>query len=192
MYYCYMKRAGFVLAGGKSSRMGRDKALLPCGDHTLVQHIAARVESAAGSVTLVGQPEKYRALGYAAVPDLYPDGGPACGIQAALAASPAEWNLVVACDMPALTAGFLRTLLEAAESSGGDALIPLSPPGWPEPLCAVYRRTSLAVLTQAIRRNVRKVTEALAGLRVVYRPVAGGFWFQNLNTPEDWARHCHE
>jgi molybdopterin-guanine dinucleotide biosynthesis protein A len=192
MYHCYMKRAGFVLVGGKSSRMGRDKALLPYGRHTLVRHVAAQVSAAAGSVTLVGRPEKYRALGCAAIPDVYPDGGPVCGIQAALEASQAQWNLVVACDMPALTAGFLHTLLEAAESWPGDALIPVSPTGYPEPLCAVYRRTSLSLLTQAIQRNVRKVTEALAALRVVYRPVSEGFWFQNLNTPEDWARHRHE
>ena len=192
MYYCYMKRAGFVLVGGKSSRMGRDKALLPYRDRTLVQYIAAQVSSATGSVTLVGRPERYRALGYPAIPDVYPDGGPACGIQAALEASPAEWNLVAACDMPALTAAFLNTLLEAAESSEGDALVPISPSGYPEPLCAVYRRTCLSLLTQAVQRNVRRVTQALAGLRLVYRPVSEGVWFQNLNTPQDWAKHCHE
>ena len=48
--------------GGRSSRMGRDKALIPCGDHTLIGHIARVVERACGSVVLVGCPERYRAL----------------------------------------------------------------------------------------------------------------------------------
>jgi molybdopterin-guanine dinucleotide biosynthesis protein A len=187
-----MKGAGFVLVGGNSSRMGRDKAMLPYCQGTLLEHIAAQVRWAAGCATLVGRPERYRAFPYPGIPDQSPDGGPLCGIQAALQASSAEWNLVVACDMPALTARLLGALLGAAQRSGADALLPVSPSGHPQPLCAVYRRTSLPFLTQALQRRVRKVTRALAGLRVDYRPVSRESWFQNVNTPEDWARLCHE
>ena len=63
-------RAGFVLAGGRSSRMGRDKALLPLDGHTLVDHIAGLVQRAAGNVTLIGPPERYATLGYPVIPDL--------------------------------------------------------------------------------------------------------------------------
>ncbi len=110
-YHFDMKRAGFVLAGGSSSRMGRDKALLRYGSATLIQHVAERVATAVGSATLVGSPARYARLGYPVVPDNFLDGGPLAGIQAALAASAADWNLVVACDMPGVTVEFLEGLL---------------------------------------------------------------------------------
>lgn len=185
-----MKCAGFVLVGGSSSRMGRDKALLPYRRMTLARHVAARVEAAAGSVVLVGPPARYAALGHPVIPDGFPDCGPLAGIQAALAASGADWNLVVACDLPALGADFLADLLEAAASSGASGLLPVSPAGRPEPLCAVYRRDLARPLTLALQRGVRGVSEALAALPVARWPVAEPQWFENLNTPEDWARHC--
>jgi molybdopterin-guanine dinucleotide biosynthesis protein A len=188
-YHFCMERTGFVLVGGRSTRMGRDKALLPYRGVTLVQHVAVCVEAAAGSVALVGPPEAYGALGYPVIPDVYPGQGPLSGIHAALGSSRAEWSLIVACDMPSVTPEFLRSLLEAAEQEGGDCLLPCSPSGRPEPLCAVYRRSALPVLAEALHRNVRKVTAALEGLRVIGWPVAAAAWFENVNTPREWAMH---
>src|SRR5437763_12141966 len=104
-------RAGFVLVGGASSRMGRDKARLPFRGRTLVEHIAAAVAEAAGSVTLVGAPERYQSLGLPIIPDTRPGEGPLAGILAALGASQAGWNLIAACDMPVISAPFLKSLL---------------------------------------------------------------------------------
>jgi molybdopterin-guanine dinucleotide biosynthesis protein A len=182
-------RAGFVLVGGNSARMGRDKALLPFGGATLAEHVATQVEAAAGSVTLVGDPERYRAMRYPLIADVHPGCGPLGGIEAALAASNARWNLVVACDMPGLTAQFLRSLLERAESCGGQCLAPVSPAGRVEPLCAVWNRGCLAAIGGALCGKVRKMTEALLAVRAVYWPVPEAAWFENLNTPEDWAGH---
>ncbi len=184
-----MKRAGFVLVGGKSTRMGRDKAMLPFHGRTLVEHVAATVEAAAGSVTLVGAPDIYEGFGYRVVPDRYPDSGPAAGIHAALLASAADWNLVVACDMPAITAGFLGTLLDAAEASQGDCLVPVSPSGLREPLCAAYHRRALPGVTRAIEHGEREMMRLLDGLHPTYWPVSDARWFENLNTPADWAPH---
>ncbi len=186
-----MKRAGFVLVGGSSSRMGQDKALLRYGRATLVEHVAGRVEAAAGSVALVGPPGRYGALGYPVIPDEFPDCGPLAGIQAALSASRAEWNLVTACDMPALTVDFLVRLLEAAEASGAAGLVPRSPAGWLEPLCAVYHRDLASPLTAALQQGVRKVSRALAGLPVAHWPILEPAWPENLNTPQDCARLAH-
>ncbi|MGC9971448.1 MAG: molybdenum cofactor guanylyltransferase [Bryobacteraceae bacterium] len=182
-------RAGFVLVGGKSARMGRDKALLPYGDGTLAEHVAARVRAAAGCVALVGAPERYRALRYPLIADLDPGCGPLAGIQAALRASNARWNLIVACDMPALTPAFLLSLLERAEACPGACLAPVSRQGRPEPLCAAWSRDCLEAVDAALGRNVRKMTEALEAVRAVYWPVAEAAWFENLNTPRDWAGH---
>jgi len=184
-----MNRAGFVLVGGSSSRMGREKALLPYGEATLVEHVAAQVAAAAGSVALVGSSARCAELGLTLRPDNFPGGGPLAGIQAALAASSAPWNLVVGCDMPALTVDFLEGLLAAAETADADALVPVWPSGWLEPLCAVYRRELADPLADILHRGERQVARALASLKVARWPITQPEYFENLNTSHDWARH---
>jgi molybdopterin-guanine dinucleotide biosynthesis protein A len=186
-----MKRGGFVLVGGKSSRMGRDKALLPFQGSTLLEHIALHVAAAAGSVTLIGEPDKYRRLGFPVLTDNLTGAGPLSGIQTALSASRAEWNLIVACDMPELSSEFLTSLLEFAEASDADCLIPIGPTGRPEPLCAAYRLRCLPCIDRALARNIRKVTDALAGLDVKPWNVPESVWFQNVNTPAEWTPYSH-
>src|SRR5262249_800619 len=102
--------AGFVLVGGRSSRMGPDKALLPAGSRTLAEQSAHSVRQAAGNVTLIGDPEKYASLGLPVIADAVEGSGPMGGIYTALLHSKEDWNLVVACDMPGLAPDFLRAL----------------------------------------------------------------------------------
>jgi molybdopterin-guanine dinucleotide biosynthesis protein A len=181
--------AGFVLTGGRSSRMGRDKALMAYGDHTLVEHVAQVVERACGSVVLVGSPERYRALPYPAIEDVLPEEGPLGGIHAALCASSAEWNLVVACDMPLITEALLESLLEAAGQFTGDCIVPVSPGGRLQPLCALYRRRCLDTVTGLLDRGVRKMREAIPQLGAILLPVRSAAPFRNLNTPQEWDAH---
>ncbi len=185
-------RAGYVLAGGSSSRMGRDKGLLPFRGNTLVESVAREVEEAAGSVALVGNPAAYGHLGIPFIPDTYPGEGPLGGILTALQVTPADWNLVVACDMPGITAAFLRKLLEAAGNLGVDAVFPAGPAKLPEPLCAVYHRRSRQALYQAFAGGVRKVTAACEGLHTAIFPVPDLAPLQNVNTPEDWAGYASD
>jgi molybdenum cofactor guanylyltransferase len=182
-------RAGFVLAGGQSSRMGRDKALLPYGAVTLVEHVASQVAAAAGSATIVGGRERYGGMGYPVVQDFVPGCGPLGGITTALRISKVPWNLIVACDMPAVTAEFLRGLFEEAERRGGVCLVPVSESGRLEPLCAVYHRDCLARLSDALNNNVLAVRDAVAGLRTVLWSAPNAGFFRNLNTPEDLEGH---
>ncbi len=192
MEYCGRAndRAGFVLVGGKSERMGCDKAFLPYRGTTMAEHIAARVEAAAGSVTLAGDPERFRGLPYPAIADLHPGNGPLGGVEAALRSSPARWNLIVACDTPSLTVEFLAWLLDSAEACGAKCLVPISPSGRREPLCAVWDRSSLDAVTRALSRGVTRMTEAVESAGTIYRQAPGGNWFENLNTPEELALHC--
>lgn len=160
--------------------MGRDKALLMGGS------VAEAVREAAGCVTLIGDPERYHALGYPVIPDLWPGEGPLNGIVTALRHTSADANLIVACDMPMISAEFLKELLE--EWSGG-VLVPAGPSGRLEPLCAVYGRDARERIELAFAGGARKVTAAFDGLPVrVYR-VAEEAHFQNVNTPEEWAGH---
>ena len=176
-----------MLTGGISSRMGQDKALLPFRGGVLAGHVAATVATAAGSVALIGNPQKYGHLGYPVLPDRRPGAGPVGGIESALSYTAADWNLVVACDMPGISAAFLRGLLDAAESLNADALVPAGPSGRLEPLSAVYHRRCLETLRHALEAGVRKVTDALAGLEVARWAVDDVACFENLNTPEEWA-----
>ena len=163
--------------------MGMDKALLPFDGLPLAVHVARVVKRAAGIAILVGPPEKYGHLGFPVVPDVTAGAGPLAGIQSALLVSPAEWNLIVACDMPRVSEDFLRRLLDAAT---GDCLVPAGPSGRREPLCAVYHARCLPAIERALAAGVRRVMDALAALETHEYPVEDGTVFANCNTPEEW------
>ena len=172
--------------------MGRDKALLPFRGGLLVQSVAQAVNLAAGSAVLVGSPRRYGCVGYPILPDIYPGAGPLGGILSALQHTTAEWSLIVACDMPEVSAAFLSGLLDAAERGSADILIPAGPSGLLEPLCAAYHRRSRQALYKAFATGIRKVTAAFEGIRIVTFPVPELTPFQNVNTPEDWAGYAAE
>ena len=100
--------ASFILAGGESSRMGSNKALLELGGVPLIVRTARLVESASSAPTVVGSPEIYAALGLRTIRDDWPGAGPLGGIATALRASESPWNLIVACDLPYLTKPWLE------------------------------------------------------------------------------------
>jgi molybdopterin-guanine dinucleotide biosynthesis protein A len=177
---------GFVLTGGRSSRMGRDKALLPFDGSTLVERIAARVRAAAGSVTLVGPPDRYGRLGLPVAADLIEDCGPLGGVYTALKISSAPWNLIVACDMPAVTSGFLAGLLEAARDADAECFVPATGSGL-HPLCAVYHRQALSVIEYALDHKSFKMHDLLRSLRTVSWPAADASMLENINTPVEWG-----
>jgi molybdenum cofactor guanylyltransferase len=179
-----VSRAGFVLAGGRSSRMGRDKALLPLDGETMIDRVAGLVGAVAGSVMVIGPPGRYP--GYRTTTDKIENCGPLGGVYTALAVSQADWNLITACDMPELTAALLEDLFRAAESSGADAVMPESAAGL-DPLCAVYHRRCAAAAWSAIHRKIFRMHDFVSTLRMQPLPVADARVLKNVNTPEEWA-----
>ena len=178
--------AGFVLTGGRSSRMGRDKALLSIEGISLVERTAQFVRDAAGSVTLIGAPERYAHLGLPAIPDLIADSGPIGGLYTALQRTRSDWNLVVACDMPGLSANFLRRLLEAAIGQNSAALVPETASGL-HPLCAVYHRRILPAVASAIQHKQFKMHDLLRLIQAASWPVEDPALLENVNTPLEWG-----
>lgn len=183
---------GFVLAGGQSSRMGRDKALLELSGLPLVVRAARLVESAVGSAIVIGHPETFRSLQLHAIADDWPGAGPLGGIATALRASEAPWNLIAACDLPYLTKAWLEFLLEQAVASPADAVVPMNERG-AEPLCAMYHKRCESAVWLALDRGTRKVTDCLAGVHVEHLEPAAwkgfdseGLLFKNINSPEDY------
>ena len=164
--------------------MGQDKALLQFQGATLISHVARAVEEAAGSVVLVGNPERYGFLGYPVVRDTLPGRGPLGGIYTALKISTTDWNVVVACDMPGISVPVLTALLDVAAKSRGRCVTAVGKSG-PEPLCAVYHRDCLPVLASALRDKRFKMKDLVKELDAeaqVVEPVA----LANVNTPAEW------
>ena len=190
--------AGFMLAGGESSRMGVDKGLLEIAGEPMIARAARLVELVTGGpAVVVGTPERYRELGLRAIADDWPGCGPLGGIATALRASEADWNLIVACDLPYLTREWLEYLLQRARDSEAEAVVPMNlvpaSKRGAEPLCAMYHTGGEPAMRRALERGVRKVTDGLAELRVeVIEPAewkgfdSDGLLFKNVNTPADY------
>ena len=167
--------------------MGKDKALLAFGSNVLIAHVAVTVLNAAGSVALVGPVEAYRHLDFAVVPDVYPGFGPVGGVVSALS-SPfaAEWNLIVACDMPGVSDEFLSSLLSAAVDCSADCTVPKTPDGRIHALCAVYRQTARLPLLRAVQAGIHKLQHAIEDLNVHFQPISAPELLANVNTPDQW------
>jgi molybdopterin-guanine dinucleotide biosynthesis protein A len=183
---------GFILAGGESSRMGRDKALLELEGVALIVRTARLVESAAERCAIVGDTVRLEGLELLVIEDEFPGAGPLGGIATALRASEAEWNLIVACDLPYLTREWLEFLIGRAVRSDADAVLPMNERG-AEPLCAVYSKRADGAIRAALDRGVRKVTDGLADVRIEFiepREWKGfdsdGLLFKNMNSPADY------
>ncbi len=191
------KVAGYVLAGGGSTRFGRDKALVEVGGTPMLERMTKLLQSVTKQVKIVAAPSKYAAFGAEIVEDRWPGEGPLGGIITALedsSKSPAKskWNLILSCDMPFLTQDWLAFLGERAAKSKAQVVFPHSGSG-PEPLCACWQTDAAAKLRSGFERGVRKVTEGIALLRAEVldetdwkRFDSAGRLFWNMNTAADY------
>ncbi len=184
--------ATFILAGGESSRIGVDKGLLEIDGVPLIVRTARLVDAVAGAATVVGRPKTYQQVGLCAIADDWPGCGPLGGIATALRASDAEWNLIVACDLPYLTREWLQFLARRARECVADAVVPMNERG-AEPLCAMYHSRCEPAIRGALAQGTRKVTEGLVRVRLEYlEPTewkcfdSDGLLFKNMNTPADY------
>ena len=177
--------AGFLLVGGRSSRMGTDKALLPWGGTTVVEHLAELLERTVGSATLVGEPIRYQHLSLPVLADLQPGQGPLSGIEAALASGQARWNLILACDIPAVSSDLLVRLkaVAGAQDSCSPVLVRDST-GRVHPLCAAYHQSLLPRVRAFLAAGERRLMKLVDSLQPVY--VEADQELRNINTLEEW------
>jgi molybdenum cofactor guanylyltransferase len=186
-----MAAGGYVLTGGASSRLGRDKALLAYQGRTLVEHIAAQLVEACGHATLVGAPRRYRHLGLDSIDEPCPGRGPLSGIAAALTHTSHDWNLILACDQPGVTASLLRRLLNSAEAGTADVVALAAEDGAAEPLCAAYHRRLAADVGRALASDRLSAREMLQHLRLTTIRRLPDECPGNVNTAEDWTAWQH-
>ncbi|WP_379130042.1 molybdenum cofactor guanylyltransferase [Paenibacillus sp. sgz500958] len=187
-----MKIKGILLAGGHSRRMGVNKALLEIGEEPLISRLLSQLLIVAESV-MVSSGERdtneYEFLGVKIIPDQYPGLGPLGGLHAGLSSSDAEWNVVMACDLPFAHHGLLQALLAIVQGAGTQvqAVIPVAEGGKVQPLLAFYHRSVLPSLEEVLKQRRLRVLEWLEGLNVIYVPVEDfPHALFNMNTPEDY------
>lgn len=189
----YFQVAGFVLAGGDSSRMGSDKAKLEVGGMAMVVRAARLLEplvSKRAGVTVLAPPQRYAEFLLKSVGDDNPGMGPLTGITTAVRTSLCPWSLIIGCDMPYLTTAWMVYLLARGVPTNADVVLAEGPSG-PEPLCALYHKRCEAYFATSIARGVLKITEAFVGREIVMIAAdevqsfdPEGLLFKSVNTPE--------
>ncbi len=187
---------GILLAGGKSSRMGKDKALMPFRGVPLIQYLMDRLAPVADEVIVTtNTPEDYSFLNVRLVRDLRLDRGALGGLYTALSSAKNDLVAVVACDMPFASKEFFLTASKLLVQFDADIVIPKTENGY-EPFHALYRRdTCIPPIEAALDAKKWKViswfdavkTHAL-GPKETARFNPDGLTFWNLNTPEDFAK----
>ena len=181
---------GYVAAGGRSVRMGRDKALVPWDGTTLLDHALARLRAVCADVRILcGPAPRYGDRGAMQVLDRVADAGPLGGLEAALADAGGRPLLLLGVDLPFVTARLLETL--GAFLAGSDAVVPVVA-GRPEPLCAAYGPGCLEAVRARLAGGERRMTSFWpdVSVREVRDAELAGLGdpallFRNLNTPED-------
>jgi len=184
--------AGVILAGGKSRRFGSNKALACLNDKPVIQHVADIITSLFSSCLVVtNTPEEYEFLELPMTGDIFQDAGPLAGIHAALSNIDESQAFVTGCDMPFIEPTLIRFLCSLDRAEEYDCVVPWLTTG-PEPLCALYHRSSLSIFEDNLRHGLWKITENLAALKVrqaaeaeILGVVANLRSFHNINRPED-------
>lgn len=175
--------AAIVLAGGTSSRMGEDKALLMIDGRPMIERIVAQLRPRFTQILVsANDPDRYSFLGLEIVADRITGLGPLMGIACGLARSDYDLNFIVACDIPEIDMLLVERLFREVE--GHDAAMPRSA-ALPEPLFAVYRKSVIDAVDRALQIGLLKVSDAVASCRVAYVEQAGDARLRNLNTTGD-------
>lgn len=200
-----LNMTGILLAGGRSSRMGTDKALLSMNGETVIERVIRMMAPAASSIIVsANDDKKYAFLGKKVVHDRYPGQGPLSGLDAGLHAAATPWSVVAACDMPFVTEELFRFLARKAEEAaaalddggGFQAIVPVSG-GRIQPLLAAYHRSVLPSLELCLSSGRLRLTGWLDQLKVCYvseeeliQELGPGAdkAFYNMNEPSDYKR----
>ena len=194
LYFGLMKVAGFVTAGGRSSRMGRDKAWLPVGGRPMIERAIDALRAVSESVSIIANGDEYLRLGLPVIKDSNPGIGPIEAIRTALANSQTPSAVLLGCDLPFVSAELLSFIVGLSDPKDGyEAVVPVGKDSRLEPLCAVYSTSALASVEGMVERGDRKVSLLFERVRTRFVPfeeiehLAGSaLFFENINTPQEY------
>lgn len=159
------KLTGILLCGGKSLRMGTDKALLELKSMPMVTYPLKIMQQFCSEILISVNDRRLDFLGYPTIRDQIQDIGPMGGLQACLKYSTNNLNLVLACDMPLINGLLMKKMIWVAEQY--DAVVPMLNHR-PEPLYALYKKNILEAVEQSIGQKVYSLQKLLSKLNVCY------------------------
>ena len=176
---------GIILAGGKSSRMGKEKGLLELNGITFTEHIIETLKPVCNQIIIIANKKEYEQFGYTVYGDLVKDCGPVAGIYTGLAHSKTNINIILSCDIPFVTTELLQFLLRGSKNY--DVTIPAYN-GKTGPLTGIYTKSCLPVFREQLDQKQLKLHQVLKHLKVRVVEVKDRFpeeVFYNIKTPDD-------
>ena len=180
---------GIVLAGGRSTRMGSDKGLIPWNGATLVENAVGTLNSLCKKILISTDSDHYSFLGHPVVQDRYKGCGPIAGIFSCLEHTDTDRNLVIPVDVPFITYEIYLDLL--GKKGEYDIILPVDHSNWLQPLCSVFNISALPVMEEQIRTGIYGFTPLIKKAKVLKVPFQTGnehyteHTFLNINSPED-------
>lgn len=179
---------GYVLAGGRSSRMGKDKSQLKLGDTTLIGHVISAIRESVANVYIISNHSIYDNEGLPVIHDVLSGRGPAGGILSALEHSAVPFNFILSCDTPFIRPETIQAIMQVHGTF--DITLP-EVNGYPEPLCGIYSTTCAVEWRRRLEGGMLKLTDLIAGFRSQLIPVTdlnngNKNEFFNINSPEDY------
>jgi len=184
---------GIVLAGGQSSRMGREKGLVRFRGKALIRYPLDLLTGFCDHILISANREEYASFGYPVVADTIRDAGPLGGLYSVLSRSATRGNLVLPCDTPFVSKEFLEYLLCCVRDQ--KAVIPVHPDGRAEPLCGYYSREILPVMKNNLEEKNYKLIRVLEEAGAFFLkldeslPFYNPLLFTNINSPADLKRY---
>lgn len=180
------KITGIILAGGNSSRMGTDKALIPFKGVHLIEYSLSLMKNLCHHIIISANNPNYTNFGFPVVHDNFKGIGPLAGLEACLRYSQTRINLVVSCDTPFINSDLFRNILDYTEAY--DAIVPVLNDGKIEPLIGFYSKDILSQLVLQIKKGDYKMQNLLKLINTKYITLINDNLLHNLNTPEDLIR----
>ena len=178
---------GYILAGGKSSRMGEDKGLLMLNNKPIVLYIIEQMQFVLNNIIIVSDNREYEKYGLEVIPDTIKNCGPAGGILASLKHSKTEFNFIISCDMPFVNKEAISFLLQ--NTNGFEIILPVFKGNY-EPLFGIYSKSCFEKWEELVHNNENKLLNLanhfeLNSIDVDENPVFGKDFFMNINTKKD-------
>ena len=178
---------GYILAGGKSSRMGIDKGLILFNGKVIIQHIIEQLQPLVSKLVIVSNNDEYEKFGIEVIADLIKDTGPAAGIYTALSHTNKNLNFIVSCDMPFINTNNIEFIIQ--NSAHSQITVPVRKEII-EPLFGVYSKDCMTKWAELIQQGIIKLQEMILQfklniIKVDHNVLFNELSFMNINTKND-------